>query len=266
MDSLLLALVLILLVAAVVAAAVGGYGWRQMRVLALSQKKNNTIPRLLHQTTHLPVPQKVRDNIRKYAPGYAHKIYNDDECRAFLRRHHPSYVQTWDGLKEGAHKADLFRYAILYQHGGVYMDIKMELLQPLDTIVDHDSFTLSTVLCCCQPSCMFQAFIAAPPRQRLFLTLMDHIRDHQSKDTDYFEFVKDMYEKIHDDVEGGLHGEGVYSSKKNPQLRYCLFQEISSPILDCYDGIDKANGCYFTEWKGKRILKNRYADYPWKTP
>ena len=95
------------------------------------------IPLTIYQTYNWKdrIPAKVEANMLKFAPQYERSIYNDSECAEFIKTHfHSSVLQTYLHLK-GAHRADLFRYAILYINGGVYMDIKTELLTPLIAII-----------------------------------------------------------------------------------------------------------------------------------
>jgi len=80
------------------------------------------IPRVIYQTYHHPrwVPPKVAANLAQYAKGYRRLVWDDDACLAFLREHyHPAVVNTFLDLARGAHKADLFRYAVLYVKGTV---------------------------------------------------------------------------------------------------------------------------------------------------
>ena len=104
------------------------------------------IPYVIHQTYNGYVPPKVKENIAKYAPQYTRRFYRDVDCIAFLNQHLPKYTATFLLLEEGAHKADLFRYAVLYVEGGVYLDIKTHLLMPLEEVVDHTQMQVTTGL------------------------------------------------------------------------------------------------------------------------
>jgi mannosyltransferase OCH1-like enzyme len=60
------------------------------------------------------IPQKVYDNIKKYAQNYKYKIYDDQEIIQFLKKYYPpNVIQAFYSLDKGAHKADLFRYCNL---------------------------------------------------------------------------------------------------------------------------------------------------------
>ena len=91
----------------------------------------------IFQTYHnkSAIPKKVYDNIKKYAPNYKHIITDDSENKKFIMKYYgKKYRDAYNKLENGAHKADLWRYLVLYKYGGIYMDIKTELLKSLDDI------------------------------------------------------------------------------------------------------------------------------------
>ena len=93
------------------------------------------------------IPNKVYDNLRKYAKGHNIQIYDDKEIIQFFKDHYKDsdrYINKFNKL-QGAHKADLWRYCVLYHYGGVYLDIKTELIKPLNEIFVDDNM-LYTVL------------------------------------------------------------------------------------------------------------------------
>lgn len=57
----------------------------------------------------------------------------------FLSTHFPPEVrESYDALLPGAFKADLFRYCVLFIHGGVWADIDVLLESKLDMAIDDD--------------------------------------------------------------------------------------------------------------------------------
>ena len=66
-------------------------------------------------------------------PGFEHHLFDDDDCRAFLaQQFKPPVLEAYDKLIPGAYKADLWRYCVLYIHGGIYLDIKMNFEEDFD--------------------------------------------------------------------------------------------------------------------------------------
>ena len=84
--------------------------------------KSDKIPKYLFQTYNNinKIPPKVFQNIEKYAPDYKHFIYDDTACKIFLKKYFvPEVLKKFNKLKLGAHKADLWRYCVLYIYGGI---------------------------------------------------------------------------------------------------------------------------------------------------
>lgn len=102
------------------------------------------IPLNIFQTWHsLELPDKMRENcesLKKDNPEFRYYLYDDQMCRDFIQTHFDEdTVWAFDKLKPGAYKADLWRYCVLYIHGGIYLDIKFKcvnhfkLIQMTDT-------------------------------------------------------------------------------------------------------------------------------------
>lgn len=104
--------------------------------------------------------------VRDLNPEFTYRFFDDAACRDYLQQHYPSDVlEAFDLLVPGAFKADLWRYAILYREGGVYVDADMvayvplrEILQPTDALVSVKDRMPQ------EPSAIFQAFLAATPQ------------------------------------------------------------------------------------------------------
>ena len=87
------------------------------------------IPLKIFQTYHtLHLPEQMRACVNKLIhnnPEFTHHLYDDTMCREFIKRNfQDKVVRAFDMLNPGAYKADLWRYCVLYIHGGIYLDIK----------------------------------------------------------------------------------------------------------------------------------------------
>ena len=111
----------------------------------------NRIPKIIHQTHYLDVlPAEINENIVKIKalnPGWEYRFYNDNDIQRFISENYgPDILAYFNRINPsyGAARADLFRYLVVYQCGGVYLDIKSTLTVPLDTVItDDDAFLLS---------------------------------------------------------------------------------------------------------------------------
>ena len=213
----------------------------------------------MHQTYHSKerIPLKVQDNFAQYASKYDRRIYDNEDIAQFLAQYFdPSVLERFKALKVGPHKADLFRYCVLYIYGGVYMDIKTVLVQELDGLFPDD--TISTVIAN-DGSTIFQGIIACPPRQPIFLTLIAGILQG-SAEPPYHLFTLEFMRYIRHDVQR-RPSEGLNQGRKHS---YMLYRERCAKNADkCSDGLDRYGMCCNVTLGGERVIKTRYSDYPW---
>ena len=96
-------------------------------------KKTSIIPLNIFQTWHtLDLPPKMKENVellKKQNPEFTYYLYDDNMCRQFIKDNFDEDVlYTFDKLNPGAYKADIWRYCVLYIHGGIYLDIKYKCI------------------------------------------------------------------------------------------------------------------------------------------
>lgn len=171
------------------------------------------IPRTVMLTTKdkRTVPPHILEQYSMYAPGYVVRVYDDAECQAFLSEYYPPrVVRKWRSLENGAHRADLFRYAYLYKHGGWYLDIKTVLLRPLDEVL-----RLTTPSSCSRSVCgdgaifyvvesvyrgsLYNGILCTPPRNPYFLSLLNDIAYDPNPPAEYLTYCYAAYATLRDD-------------------------------------------------------------------
>jgi mannosyltransferase OCH1-like enzyme len=97
-----------------------------------------TIPKIIMQTwkTH-SVPEKWKrspESIRRWMGDWKYVLMNDKDNRAFVAKHFPDFLPYYDRFEYPIQRADAIRYCWLSIHGGIYMDLDMELQKPLDDL------------------------------------------------------------------------------------------------------------------------------------
>ena len=76
------------------------------------------------------------ESLKENNPEFKHYLFDDNMCRDFIEKNFDeSILYTFDKLKPGAYKADLFRYCVLYLNGGVYLDIKYKCINEFKLIL-----------------------------------------------------------------------------------------------------------------------------------
>lgn len=113
-------------------------------------KLHGWLPKIIHQTyadRDLPLLyQQNISRIKQLCPGWEYRFYDDDDIRAYMARHFPWALSYYDRIdaRYGAARADFFRYLVVYNDGGVYLDIKSTVTRPLDEVLPADkSYLLS---------------------------------------------------------------------------------------------------------------------------
>jgi mannosyltransferase OCH1-like enzyme len=231
------------------------------RLKYLKNVKVQYINNPLFQTYHNKnkIPSDIYENVKKYAPDYTHIIMDDNDIKNFLKTYYNDIVlQTFNSLKIGAHKADLARYCLLYIYGGLYMDIKVELIKPLRDIFNKGDDIFYSVESNFADH-IHQAVIKSPKNNEIFLSLIDYIVK-TGNPLFYIDFCRDLYIQILSDTNkiktGFLAGNKKY---------YLLKEKCSSTDKSvCYDGFDRYGLCCFI-WDDKEpVIKSRRSSYPWK--
>ncbi|MCR5546833.1 MAG: hypothetical protein K6F30_10210 [Lachnospiraceae bacterium] len=105
----------------------------------LNNNKKECIPRIIHTFWFSgdPLPeeyQKCLDSWKKYCPDYEIKIWNQDtyDCGKY------GFVKKAIEARKWAFAADVARLDVLYEYGGIYMDLDVEIYRPLDSLLCHN--------------------------------------------------------------------------------------------------------------------------------
>ena len=226
-----------------------------------------SIPNIIFQTyiSKDRVPIKVFENIKKYTNKYNYQFYDDLQCLEFLKKNFGNSILTaYNNLITPAHKADLFRYCILYKYGGIYLDIKTELIMPLDEIF-NSNYTYTVISS--NDKSIYQGIIATKRNNPIFLKLIKQIVDTSSiAHHNYLIYTNYFYHMIQHDTENyGKLNPGINTIKIPNQNDFYLFSEKCNTknASYCYDGFDRYGGCCNVYDFNKKIIKTRYADYSW---
>jgi len=105
---------------------------------------NNSIPNILWQcwkTKHIPEPVKSSvDSWSKSNPGLQKKFMDDDQCSSFILEHFgPAVHKDYIALPQNIMRADFWRIAVVYVHGGYYADLDVECNVPVEQLVHSTS-------------------------------------------------------------------------------------------------------------------------------
>lgn len=146
------------------------------------------IPPILFQTWKtrdgLPVVMQAwRDGFVEQNPSFDFPLWNDADNREFISRNFPWFLDVYDAYPREIFRADAVRYFFLYAHGGVYADLDMISLRPLDPFVGREAVVLGRM----GPDASFDhslpnAAMASPARHPLWLLAIADMMDAHAAD------------------------------------------------------------------------------------
>jgi mannosyltransferase OCH1-like enzyme len=135
----------------------------------LKQSYNSIIPLNLYtcwHTKNLPPLMKANyDYLVESNPKISFHLYDEDDCRKFIKEHFEVEVlNAYNSLIPCSFKSDLWRFCILYIHGGIYMDIKYRCVNNFKFIAltEKEHFVRDI-----QDNCIYTALIASLPKNEL---------------------------------------------------------------------------------------------------
>lgn len=103
--------------------------------------QNTQIPKVIHYCWfgRNPLPEmavKCIESWKKYLPDYEIKEWNEDNFDIAAN----AYVEEAYHMKKYAFVSDYARFWVLYNYGGIYFDVDVELLKPIDDILAKGPF------------------------------------------------------------------------------------------------------------------------------
>lgn len=121
---------------------------RELRYQQPLKQTVETIPRKIWQTwktNPLLFDQRDSDTAKTWPvknPDYRYEVLTDFNDVAYVKEHYgphgfnrPDIIKLYSDLNITIIKADLLRYLVIYAEGGVYADIDVEALRPVDRFI-----------------------------------------------------------------------------------------------------------------------------------
>lgn len=100
------------------------------------------IPKIIWQTAkdpnnlHINAKKSIASFLQKN-PNYQWYIMDDEQCRQFIQDHFSQeFYNMYISLPIGVMKADVWRIAVIYVYGGVYVDTDCDCIVPLDNWIN----------------------------------------------------------------------------------------------------------------------------------
>ena len=105
------------------------------------------IPKIIHQSfATQELPKEIVENIekiKKINPTWEYRFYDDNDVLKFIKDNYPKEIlDVYMKINPvyGAARADFFRYLLIYKQGGLWLDIKSTIEEPIDLNLREDDF------------------------------------------------------------------------------------------------------------------------------
>ena len=85
--------------------------------------------------------QYRKDFLKKY-PQYENKLHYNSDLRNLIKKYYSKYLPVYDSFQYDIERIDFFRYAMLHHFGGIYLDLDMIVLKPLDFWIKKNKIVL----------------------------------------------------------------------------------------------------------------------------
>jgi mannosyltransferase OCH1-like enzyme len=181
----------------------------------------NGIPKIIHQVwindTFLgnpkkDIPNKVKASQQEWSrlhPDWKYMLWTDEYTRDHIEYFRPSYLDLYDNYEYLIQRADMIRYFILYDFGGLYCDIDM---YPLKNIEDYITGNMCHFVYSANGDTIINGFMISPKGS----SIMKKVQENLLKPLPFFAI--------------GKHFKVLYSSGP-AKLNQTILNDIDEPFV-----------------------------------
>ncbi len=136
---------------------------------------NYTIPAIIHQTwkdQHIPKRWSAAHNscLARH-PEYEHILWTDASSRLLIKERYPWFLDVYDAYPYPIQRVDAIRYFILYQYGGIYIDLDEGCQRTLNPLRNFPAFMRKT-----NPTGISNDVMGARPGHPFFRHIIQDLR------------------------------------------------------------------------------------------
>ncbi|AWK15522.1 glycosyltransferase (plasmid) [Candidatus Fukatsuia symbiotica] len=143
-----------------------------------------SIPRMLHQIWYQgsdKVPAKYcryRASWQRYHPDWECRLWDAPALRKHIAQHLPQFLPIYDAFPYDIQRMDSARYCLLAALGGVYADMDIECLRPIDELLAGRELILS------ETQGYNNAFIGSAPDHTLWTKVFSYLHESITSSAD----------------------------------------------------------------------------------
>ena len=140
-------------------------------------ERSARVPQIIHQVfltegqdTGLEKYDEAITSCQDLHQNWTHHLWTDESANAFMAEHQPRLWQHYSGYRQSIQRANILRYALLEHFGGVYLDLDVTCLKPLDDLRQVSFLTPGAY-----PAGVNNAFILAKPGHAFLKHLLEGV-------------------------------------------------------------------------------------------
>lgn len=114
---------------------------KEYKSLIFKNKVCHNIPSVIHQTwkSKIELPENFaawRNSFLELNPNFTHSLYDDDDNRNLIIKHLPELLPLYNSFSREILRVDFVRAVYLFFYGGIYADMDVQCLKPLDVYLN----------------------------------------------------------------------------------------------------------------------------------
>jgi mannosyltransferase OCH1-like enzyme len=139
---------------------------------------NSGIPKIIHQTWKTKdIPEKWKKSQEEWQrlhPDWLYILWTDKDIRNHIKNNHPDFLELHDNYEYPIQRADMIRYFILYDYGGLYSDLD---LYPSENIEKYITSNLNYFVHSANIDTITNAFMISPKNSQIMKKIIMHLKD-----------------------------------------------------------------------------------------
>jgi mannosyltransferase OCH1-like enzyme len=147
-----------------------------------------SIPKIIHQvwindtwkdsSLKKDVPEKWKKSQQEWQrlhPDWTYILWTDDLVLSFIEKNYPEYLEFYKNYEYLIQRADMIRYFILYDFGGVYCDLD---LYPVENIEKYITTNLNYFIYSAGSDILTNAFMISPKKSEIMKLLYESLKEY----------------------------------------------------------------------------------------
>ncbi len=139
--------------------------------------QTDEVPKLLHQTAPSdrskwhPLWEVCQRTWAHHFPNHTYKLWSDEDIDDFMRSRFPQFYPMFAGFRYQIQRVDAFRYFLLYEIGGLYVDMDYQCVHNFESLLPPGKVSIAENMH--WPERFQNALMASAPRHPFWIYAFD---------------------------------------------------------------------------------------------